>query len=303
MTEILIEFKEVSLGYGQKEILSNLNFEIYQNDFIGIVGPNGAGKTTLLRAILGILKPLKGEIIYKHSRSSPSEKKDVTNCKFYSFITGMFKHSSSQGQVKLKFGYVPQIQTIDEIFPLTVYEIILMGRYSQMGLIGKPQKIDRDKVFSVLKYLEIEQLANKTYTELSGGLRQRVLLARALVCDPDILVLDEPTNDLDLSSEKITMDLIKKLHIEKNITVLMVSHLLNNVINYVEKIAFINPTPSENEITSVIPLNDMEKCRVNSKEFKIFDIKDVLTEENLSEVYGIKIRIGNLEDKKIVIAR
>ena len=251
MDETLIEFKDASLGYGPKEILKNLNFRIYQNDFIGIVGPNGAGKTTLLRAILGILKPQKGEVIYKHfSPDSP-----------------------------LRFGYVPQIQTIDEIFPLTVYEIVLMGRYSQIGLFGKPQKIDKDRVFSVLKYLGIETLANKTYKELSGGLRQRVLLARALVCDPDILVLDEPTNDLDLASEKTTMDLIKKLHIDKKLTVVMVSHLLNVVINYVEKIAFIN-----------------------SKEFKIHNIKDALTDENLSEVYGIKVRIGNLEGQKVVIA-
>ena len=258
MTETLIEFKNVSLGYGQKEILSNLNFEIYQNDFIGIVGPNGAGKTTLLRAILGILKPLKGEIIYKSPYRPPLLKGDRGG---------------------LQFGYVPQIQTIDEVFPLTVSEIVLMGRYSQIGVISKPQRIDRDKVFSVLKYLDIEPLANKTYLELSGGLRQKVLLARALVCDPDILVLDEPTNDLDLSSEKTTMDLIRKLHIEKNITVVMVSHLLNVVINYVEKIAFIN-----------------------SKEFKICDIKEALTEENLSEVYGIKVRIGNLEGEQVVMA-
>jgi len=250
MTEPLIKFSEVSLGYGHKEILSNLNFEIYQNDFIGIVGPNGAGKTTLLRAILGILKPQKGEITYKHLG------------------------------YKLKFGYVPQIQTINEKFPLTVYEIVLMGRYSQIGIIGRPKRIDRDKVYSVLKYIDIESLANKTYTELSGGLRQRVLLARALVCDPDILVLDEPTNNLDLCSEKMIMDLIKKLHIEKNIIIVMVSHLLNVLINYVEKISFIN-----------------------GKEFKIYHIKDAITEEKLSEVYGIGVRIGNLEDKKIVTAR
>ncbi len=261
MIKTLIEFKNVSLGYGKKEILSNLNFEIYQNDFIGIVGPNGAGKTTLLRAILSILKPLKGEVIYKQSQSSISESSGVPNS-------------------KLRFGYVPQVQTIDEIFPLTVSEIVMMGRYSQLGLIVRPQKIDRNKVFSVLKYLDIEPLANRTYLELSGGLRQRVLLARALVCDPDILILDEPTNDLDLASEKTTMDLIKKLHIDKNITVVMVSHLLNVVINYVEKIAFIN-----------------------SREFKIHSIEEVLTEENLSEVYGIKVRIGNLEGEKIAMAR
>jgi len=252
MDETLIEFKDASLGYGPKEILKNLNFRIYQNDFIGIVGPNGAGKTTLLRAILGILKPQKGEVIYKHfSPDSP-----------------------------LRFGYVPQIQTIDEIFPLSVYEIVLMGRYSQMGLIAKPQRLDRDRVFSVLKYLGIEPLANKSYRELSGGLRQRVLLARALVSEPNILVLDEPTNDLDLASERITMDLIKKLHIDKKLTIVMVSHLLNVIINYVEKIAFIN-----------------------SQEFKISDIKEALREENLSEVYGIKIKIGNLEGEKIIMAR
>ncbi len=252
MSKPIIEFKSVSFGYGHRIVLENLNFTIYEKDFIGIVGPNGTGKTTLLRTILGILKPKKGEIVYKHSTIN----------------------------TKLKFGYVPQIQMIDEIFPLTVYEIVLMGRYSQVGLFGKVKEQDKKKVISTLNHLGIETLVNEIYRNLSGGLRQRVLLARALVCEPDVLILDEPTNDLDLASEKIIMDLIKKLYIEENITVIMVSHLLNVVINYVGKIAFIN-----------------------SKEFEIQDIKQVLTEKNLTDVYNIKIKIGNIEDKKVVIAR
>ncbi len=248
----LIEFKDVTLGYGRKIVLSNLNFEIYENDFIGIVGPNGTGKTTILRAILGVLKPLSGKIIYRQ----PTPK--------YKFV----------------FGYVPQIQTIDDIFPLTVYEIVLMGRYSRIGLIKRLQKIDKDKVLSVLKYLGIESIADKLWRELSGGLRQRVLLARALVSDPDILVLDEPTNNLDLATEKTIMELIKKLYIDRKLTIIMTSHMLNVVINYARKIVF-----------------------VNSKEFKIYDIDTALTEENLSKVYGIKVKIANFEDQKIAIAK
>ncbi|MDI6786171.1 MAG: ABC transporter ATP-binding protein [bacterium] len=247
MNKPLIGFKEVTLGYSHKVILSNLNFSIYEKDFIGVVGPNGVGKTTLFRGILNLLKPLKGNIFY---------------------------------QSKIRYGYVPQVDTIDEIFPLTVYEIVLMGRYSQISLFGKPKSIDKEKVFSVLEQLKIKPLAHKIYRELSGGLRQRVLIARALVCDPNILILDEPTNNLDLPSEKAIMDLIKELHVQKNITVVMASHLLNVVVNYVKKIAF-----------------------VDSSEFKIQDLSFALTGENLSKAYHIKTKVENVNGRKIVIAQ
>lgn len=247
MNKALIEFKSVSLGYGKKEILSGLNLSIYPNDFIGIVGPNGVGKTTILRAIVGILKPLRGEIVYN---------------------------------TKLKFGYVPQVQTIDEIFPFTIYEIVLMGRYSQIGIINKPTREDKEKVLDVLRYFGIEPLSNKLWSELSGGLRQRVLLARALVSDPDVLVLDEPTNDLDIVAATTTMELIMKLYNERGITIIMSSHMLNVVINYVKKIAFID-----------------------NKQFVIQDVNSVLTETTLSEVYGIKVKLADVEGEKIIVVK
>ncbi|MBU3956255.1 metal ABC transporter ATP-binding protein [bacterium] len=247
----LIEFKNTILGYGGKAVLSNLNFGIFKDDFVGIVGPNGAGKTTILKGILGILKPLKGEINFSQGRNKQ----------------------------RMRFGYVPQIQTIDEIFPLTVYEIIMMGRYSEMSLLSKPGRTDKEKVVSALKYTGIEKLADKLYRELSGGLRQRVLLARALAGDPDMLILDEPTNDLDLAGEKAIMDLIKKLNNEQNITVVMVSHLLNVVINYVKKLAFL----------------DKEK-------FHMCDIEEAFTEKNLTDIYNTGVKIADLEGKRIAIA-
>lgn len=248
--KVLIQFKNVDLGYGKRIILTNLSWEIYRGDFLGIVGPNGSGKTTILRAILGIVKPLRGEILKFNKNGSKSI-----------------------------IGYVPQRETINPVLPFTVFEIVMMGRYGRLGLFKRPGGIDKQKTLDSLEHVGIRDLAGVPFKELSGGQKQRTLIARALVSDPDILILDEPTNGMDLSSRIGILELVKHFHIEHNITVIMVSHLLNDVANYVHRIALIE----ENY-------------------FQVDTVDAILTDRNLTGLYGLEIKVGECFGVKFIAA-
>lgn len=263
----MIEFRNVTLSYGKKKILCGLNFTIYRNDFIGVVGPNGTGKTTLLKAILGLIKPSVGEIVY-HTEASRTDHQ----------MNKISISPNRQNRIP-RFGYVPQLHNIDDIFPITAEEVVLMGRYPFKGLLKGLRKEDKMKTVNAIKMVSIEDYANKIFRDLSGGLRQRTLIARALAGNPEILVLDEPTNDLDIAGEKSVMDVIKKLHSDTGIAVIMVSHLLNVVINYVDKIGFIN-----------------------SEIFRIENARDAITQERLRNIYKINPVIGSIGNKNIVLA-
>lgn len=242
----LIEFKDVLLGYGGKPALPKINFTLFENDFLGVVGPNGAGKTTFIKSILGLLSPLKGKII---------------------------RHK------KLLCGYVPQRESVDEIYPLTVRDIVNMSRFPlNLPFMPLSQK-DREAVNKALEMAGISQIADKLFRSLSGGQKQRTLIARALAPNPDILILDEPTNGMDIIAEKKIMDLIVDLKTQKGITVIIVTHLLYLVANKVDKLLLINDrllygTPS-----------------------------DVLNSETLSETYGgdVEVIMDSSNQKFVVV--
>ena len=197
----LIEVKNLSLGYDKKEVLKNLNFNIEENDFLCVVGPNGAGKSTLIKGLLGLIKPLKGKVKY-------------TNLK-QNFI-----------------GYMPQEVKIDSNFPASVYEIVLSGTLNKLGIKPFYTKKEKEKANESLKILNIENLKNKSFTELSGGQRQKVLLARSLCATSKLLILDEPSNNLDSNSKKELYKTVIDLNKKKKITVIMITHDLdhNNLI-------------------------------------------------------------------------
>jgi ABC-type Mn2+/Zn2+ transport system ATPase subunit len=176
-----------------------------------LVGPNGSGKSTIVKALLGALKPQAGRIVYERVLHE-----------------------------ELRFGYVPQRGTLDEFFPLSVGEIVRMGRYKAAGPLHRLDDEDRRAVSEALAAVGITQLTDRRYAELSGGQRQRTLIARALAAGANCLVLDEPTNGMDLGSEQAILELIGRLHDEGGLTVVFVSHLLNEVANTVERLALID---------------------------------------------------------------
>ena len=207
----LVRFEDVTLGYGGQPVLERLTFTLYEGDFLGLVGPNGSGKSTIVKALLGALRPQAGRVIYERELHR-----------------------------ELRFGYVPQRQTLDELFPLSVAEIVRMGRYKAAGAMRRLGAGDDRAVEGALSAVSITHLAGRRYGELSGGQRQRTLIARALAAGANCLVLDEPTNGMDLGSEQAILELIARLHEEGGLTVVFVSHLLNEVANTVDRLALID---------------------------------------------------------------
>jgi ABC-type Mn2+/Zn2+ transport system ATPase subunit len=209
MQAYVIEFCNVALGYSHKMILPEVNLGIRAGDFVGLVGPNGSGKTTFLRGLLGILRPRQGKI-----RLTPPS-----------------------GARELGFGYVPQEKAVDHVFPLSVLEVVLMGRFKQLGPGRRPGPADRALALQSLSHVGLESLAQAAFQELSGGQKQRVLIARALAAEPHVLVLDEPTSGMDLASEKHLMALIKNLHEQERLTLVLATHNLNLVAQYARHLA------------------------------------------------------------------
>jgi ABC-type Mn2+/Zn2+ transport system ATPase subunit len=243
----LVSFDRATLGYGNRAVLTDLSFQIANGDFLGLVGPNGAGKTTILRAILGSLKPLAGTVTV-----APG----------------------------LRFGYVPQRDSVEYNFPLKVIDVVMMGRYDRIGLGRRPSADDRRLALQSLAHVGIAGLADHALTALSGGQKQRTLIARALVGKPTILVLDEPTNGMDLVSTTQILGLVRELHEKDRLTVLMVSHALNEVANYVERIALV-----------------LEGA------FRIGRVDEIMNEETLSAMYGIPVDVESVNGHRIVVAR
>jgi len=242
----IVNFQNVVIGYGKKIIAENISMKIYENDFVGLVGPNGAGKTTLLHTLLGIIKPLAGEIT-----------KD-----------------------EFRFGYVPQRDTVQPLLPYSVYDVVMMGRYSLMKTFETPSKKDKLIIEECLGKVGISYLAKEHYNNLSGGQRQRTLIARALAVKPDILILDEPTNGMDTPSHHSLLNLINQLHENKHLTIILVSHLLSDVANGVKKLIL------------------LEK-----NYFQFGNIEEVLSEENLKEAYSSDFSVNLIEGEYIITSK
>ena len=246
INNLFIEFKDVSIGYGTNIIHGGINLKIGKNDFIGLVGPNGAGKTTFLKTLLGNIKPLAGSII----------KTDIT------------------------FGYVPQRDTVQPLLPYTVRDVVMMGRYSLLGLFKQPSKIDNDIVDNSLDRVKISSISHLNYNSLSGGQKQRTLIARAMAVEPNVLILDEPTNGLDTPSHHSVLNLISDLQDEKHLTVLLVSHLLSDVANLVKKLFL------------------FEKSS-----FQFGNIEDMLSEEKLGNTYSANIEIKKVDGNYLITSK
>ena len=207
----LIAIKGLTVGYGTHIILHDVDLDIAQRDFIGIIGPNGGGKTTLLKALLGLLEPMKGEI--------------------------RFSESMTEGNIH-RIGYLPQINNIDRKFPITVSEVVKSGLMSRNRLFSRYPAESVAYAGELMNQMGIFGIRHKAIGELSGGHIQRTLLCRALVNRPRLLVLDEPNTYVDNRFER---ELYEKLRLlNEEIAILLVSHDLGTISTYVKSIACVN---------------------------------------------------------------
>ena len=209
--ESLVEIRNLSAGYGQNIVLRDVNLSIQPLDFIGVIGPNGGGKTTLLKALLGLIPPISGEII--------------------------FSGSMTEGNSH-RIGYLPQINNIDRKFPITVFDVVRSGLMSKKRLTGRYSPEENERTTQLIGEMGISEIRNKAIGELSGGQIQRALLCRALVNNPKLLILDEPNTYVDNRFER---ELYEKLKILNNhLAIMLVSHDLGTISTYVKSYACVN---------------------------------------------------------------
>lgn len=213
----IIEVERLSFSYALEEVIKDISLQIHKGDYIGIIGPNGGGKSTLLRLMLGILNPNRGSV------------------KLFGQNIKKFKDWS-------KIGYVPQKAYIDSNFPITVEEVVAMGRFGKRGLFHFPNKEDKEKTLLALSEVNMLEFKNRKIGDLSGGQQQRVFIARALAANPEIIFLDEPTAGVDIKTQKHFYALLRRLNRDLNLTLVLVSHELDVVAHEATELAYINRT-------------------------------------------------------------
>ena len=249
---MVVSVENVSFSYGKLQVLKDVTMNAKEGEIVCLLGPNGAGKSTLLKCILGALKPQKGRIIINGD--------DISNL--------------NPIELAKLIGYVPQV--IEQTFPLTVFEAILTGRLPYLS--WTPRQSDLEAVRSAMRLLGIEKLAWKNLSELSGGQRQKVLLAMALAKEPSILLLDEPTSNLDLNSQLEVMDVIRDV-VEDGKMAIVALHDLNLALRYADR---------------VVVMKD-GRVIANGKP------AEVLEEDVIERVYGVKAIVKNENRLRYVI--
>lgn len=209
--EEVVKLDDVWVHYDSVPALEGVNLSINQDDFLGIIGPNGGGKTTLLKIILGLVKPSRGSVRILGSTPERGRK---------------------------SIGYVPQYRLFDRDFPISVWDMVLMGRLGQAGLFKRYSEEDKRAAIQALQRIEMLEFKDRQIGKLSGGQQQRVLIARALVAKPRLLLLDEPTASVDTPMQTGFYELLERLKPE--MAIVLVSHDISAVSIYVDKIACLN---------------------------------------------------------------
>ncbi len=206
-----VSLERVSFSYGSVPVLCEVSLKIPKSDFAWIVGPNGGGKTTLLKLMIGLLKPGSGKI-------------------------RLFDQKPQKGRVSV--GYMPQKASLDPLFPVDVLDVALMGRTGNLWPLGRFPRSDRDIALNALEEVGLVDLRQRRFADLSGGQQRRLLIARALASQPEMLLLDEPTANLDLRVEEELYELLQKLN--RRLTIVMVSHDPAFVSQFVKSVVCVN---------------------------------------------------------------
>ena len=211
MAKEVVRLDDVWVHYDSIPVLEGVNLSVEPNKFLGIIGPNGGGKTTLLKVILGLIKPARGKI-------------------------SVMGQSPERGRKYI--GYISQYNLFDHDFPISVLDVVLMGRYGKVGLVRRYSEEDKRIANEVLKTVDMLDYKDRQVGRLSGGEQQRVFIARALVTDPKLLLLDEPTASIDPNMQAEFYELIDSL--KQRMAIVMVSHDISAVSIYVDQIACLN---------------------------------------------------------------
>jgi ABC-type cobalamin/Fe3+-siderophores transport system ATPase subunit len=241
-----LEVKNVSYRYDLRPIIDDVSFTIQTGDILTLLGPNGTGKTTLFKVILGLLKANRGEIL----------------------IDGINTKNLSRSKMAKLIGYVPQNHIPP--FSFKVLDVILMGRTAHLKAFASPTQRDVNIALEAMDTLKIGYLKDKMYTEISGGERQLVLIARALTQTPKLLIMDEPTANLDFGNQIKVLKHVQYLK-DHGLGIIMSTHNPDHALQYATKVALMNKTH----------LNHLGRP------------EEVITEENLAEIYGVHIQIAN----------
>ncbi|ODA39260.1 ABC transporter ATP-binding protein [Desulfosporosinus sp. BG] len=240
------ELKDIQCGYNNKAVLKGISFALAAGEVLCVLGPNGTGKTTLFKTILGLIKPLEGKILFNGENS-------------------IHWSRSKMAQV---IGYIPQAHNTS--FPFSVMDMILMGRTAHLGNFASPSQEDKKIAERAIDTLDISCLANRIFTELSGGEKQLVLIARALAQEPQILVMDEPTSALDFGNQLKVLSQVKQLA-HQGLTIIMASHVPDHAFFYATKVMLLS----------------------HGGLFGLGKANDIITEDKLRELYGVNVRIIN----------
>lgn len=199
-----LKMQHVSVNYDKTSVLWDISLMVPTGKMVGVIGPNGAGKTTWIKAALGLIPTLSGRVEFFGEKLS---------------------------EVKQRVAYVPQRESVDWDFPITVRELVLMGRYGQLGLFRWPRKADAVAAEHYLELVGMKDYMHRQISQLSGGQQQRVFLARALLQEADVYFLDEPFAGIDLGTEKVLVEILRQMR-DKGKTLFVVHHDLNNVESY-----------------------------------------------------------------------
>ena len=207
-----IAVTDMTVAYGEKPVLWDVDLEVRKGVLMAIVGPNGAGKTTLIRAVLGLVEPAAGRALV---------------------------HGKPYADQRRLVAYVPQRGSVDWDFPTSVLDVVLMGRYGRIGWVRRPGKADREAAREALEQVGMLELAGRQISQLSGGQQQRVFLARALVQHAEVYFMDEPFQGVDATTEKAIVELLRALR-EQGKTVVAVHHDLQTVPEYFDEVTLLN---------------------------------------------------------------
>jgi ABC-type Mn2+/Zn2+ transport system ATPase subunit len=249
-----LRFEHVTVAYQQTVAVEDVSFELQAGEFMGVVGPNGSGKTTLLRCILGLERPVSGVVA----------------------VLGF--GAPDLAHVRRRIGYVPQRRSIDPGFPVSVRDAALMGLYGSLGVLRRPSAEDRRRVDTVLDAVGLLAMADHVAGHLSGGQQQRLLIARALAQDPRLLLLDEPTSAVDVATRGAIVDLVRRLHAERGLTTVYVTHDVNEILPCMDRVLYINRT-----------VRAFGRCA------------EVMNRETLAALYGGRVAIVEADGRQYVV--